>query len=112
MKIQQDQKAIISPEVLFQEVSGEIVLLDLASESYFGLDEIGARIWALLNEEKTVGQIVGVLLDWATGNPGLISHPKRVSAAGKARGWTMTRRFCACCSWSRSHNRPKSLTNY
>jgi hypothetical protein len=63
MKIQQDQKVIISPEVLFQEVSGEIVLLDLASESYFGLDEIGARIWALLNEEKSVGQIVEVLLE-------------------------------------------------
>jgi len=63
MNIQQDQKVIISPEVLFQEVSGEIVLLDLASESYFGLDEIGARIWALLNEEKTVGQIVEVLLE-------------------------------------------------
>ena len=63
MNIQQDQKVIISPEVLFQEVSGEIVLLDLASESYFGLDEIGARIWALLNEEKTVGQIVEILLE-------------------------------------------------
>jgi hypothetical protein len=63
MKIQQDQKVIISPEVLFQEVSGEIVLLDLASESYFGLDEIGARIWALLNEEQSVGQIVEVLLE-------------------------------------------------
>ena len=63
MKIQQDQKVIISPEVLFQEVSGEIVLLDLASESYFGLDEIGARIWTLLNEEKSVRQIVEVLLE-------------------------------------------------
>ena len=63
MNIQQDQKVAISPEVLFQEVSGEIVLLDLASESYFGLDEIGARIWALLNEEKTVGQIVEILLE-------------------------------------------------
>ena len=63
MNIQQDQKVIISPEVLFQEVSGEIVLLDLASESYFGLDEIGARIWTLLNEEKAVGQILEVLLE-------------------------------------------------
>ena len=63
MNIQQDQKVTISPEVLFQEVSGEIVLLDLASESYFGLDEIGGRIWALLNEEKTVRQIVEVLLE-------------------------------------------------
>ena len=63
VNIQQDQKVTISPEVLFQEVSGEIVLLDLASESYFGLDEIGARIWALLNEEKAMGQILEVLLE-------------------------------------------------
>ena len=36
MQIQKEQKASISPEVLFQEVSGETVLLDLASENYFG----------------------------------------------------------------------------
>ena len=37
MQIQADQKVTISPEVLFQEVSGETVLLDLSSENYFGL---------------------------------------------------------------------------
>jgi hypothetical protein len=36
--------------------------LDLASESYFGLDEIGARIWGLLGEGKDVGQVLEVLL--------------------------------------------------
>jgi len=30
-------------EVLFQEVGGEAVLLDLASEQYFGLDPVGTR---------------------------------------------------------------------
>ena len=30
----------ISAEVLTQEVGGEIVILDLKSESYFGLDEV------------------------------------------------------------------------
>ncbi len=35
-----------SGEVLQQEVGGEAVLLDLASESYFGLDPVGTRIWA------------------------------------------------------------------
>ena len=62
MEINNDQRFTVSPEVLFQEVSGEMVLLDLASESYFGLDEIGARIWGLLGEDKNQGQILDVLL--------------------------------------------------
>jgi hypothetical protein len=62
MGIQKDQVISVSSEVLFQEVSGEMVLLDLASENYFGLDELGARIWGLLNEGKDVSQILELLL--------------------------------------------------
>lgn len=40
----------VSSEVLVQEVGGEAVLLDLASEQYFGLDAVGTRIWELLAE--------------------------------------------------------------
>ena len=61
MQIQKEQTAKISPEVLFQEVSGEIVLLDLASENYFGLDEIGARIWTLLSVGSSVGAVLETL---------------------------------------------------
>jgi len=42
------KKITLSPEALFQEVGGEIVILDLKSEQYFGLNEVGARIWQLL----------------------------------------------------------------
>ena len=59
MEIRPEQVYTLSPDVLFQEVSGEVVLLDLASESYFGLDEVGARIWLMLSE----GQAVGTVLD-------------------------------------------------
>ncbi len=38
----------VSSEVVAREVGGEMVLLDLASGQYFGLDPIGARIWELL----------------------------------------------------------------
>ena len=62
MEIQEEQKVTISPEVLFQEVSGEMVLLDLASESYFGLDAIGARIWGLLESGATVGETLDTLM--------------------------------------------------
>ena len=63
MGIQKDQKYTVSDDVLFQEVSGETVLLDLDSESYFGLDEIGTRIWKLLNDETSAGEMVDALLE-------------------------------------------------
>ena len=62
MDIRDDQVFTISNDVLFQEVSGETVLLDLESEQYFGLDEVGTRIWALLNEGQGVDAIVETLL--------------------------------------------------
>ena len=39
-----------SKDVVAREVGGEMVLLDLASGQYFGLDKIGGRIWELLTE--------------------------------------------------------------
>jgi len=33
---------------MFQEIGGEGVILDLASSTYFGLDEVGVRLWQLL----------------------------------------------------------------
>jgi hypothetical protein len=63
MKIKHDHAFNLSEDVLFQEVSGETVLLDLASEQYFGLDEVGTRIWQLLNDRKTVSEMVDILLN-------------------------------------------------
>lgn len=34
--------------VMFREIAGESVLLNLDSETYFGLDEIGTRMWNVL----------------------------------------------------------------
>ena len=52
----------ISNNVLAQEVAGETVLLDLASESYFGLDAVGTRIWQLLQAGKAETEVVDTLL--------------------------------------------------
>jgi len=56
-------KLKISPEVHSQEVGGETVLLDLQSESYFGLDEVGTRIWQLLQENGDMGSIFETILN-------------------------------------------------
>lgn len=37
-----------SKDVVARKVGGEIVLLDLESGQYFGLDSVGARIWELI----------------------------------------------------------------
>ena len=56
------QKVTISPEVLSQEVDGETVLLDLQSESYLGLDEVGTRIWQLLNDGSNLQAVFDTLI--------------------------------------------------
>ena len=56
------QKVSISSDVLSQEVDGETVLLDLKSENYFGLDEVGTRIWQLLNEGSDLQNVLNTLL--------------------------------------------------
>lgn len=57
-----NQTIILSPDVISQEVSGETVLLDLESENYFGLDEVGTRIWQLIKETNDLKAIYDTLL--------------------------------------------------
>ena len=61
MKFQTTDRFNISEEVLSQEVNGETVLLDLEGESYFGLNEVGTRIWQLLQSEHSVAGMVDTL---------------------------------------------------
>ena len=58
-----NQTITLSPEVISQEVSGETVLLDLDSENYFGLDEVGTRIWQLIKETSDLQAIYKTLLE-------------------------------------------------
>jgi hypothetical protein len=39
-----------SGDVVSREVAGEMVLLDLASGTYFGLNRVGCRVWERLSE--------------------------------------------------------------
>ena len=61
MKFQATDRFNISDEVLSQEVNGETVLLDLDGESYFGLNEVGTRVWQLLKDELNIGLVLDTL---------------------------------------------------
>lgn len=47
----------IAPGVVFREVGGEAVLLDLGSQRYFTLDATGTRMWALLAEHGSPDEV-------------------------------------------------------
>ena len=53
----------ISEHTLFQELSGEAVLLELSRGVYFGLDAVGTRIWQLLGEGRSLQETVATLVD-------------------------------------------------
>lgn len=38
-------------------LAGECIILDLESEQYFALDEVGARVWQLVGKAISVGDI-------------------------------------------------------
>ena len=41
----------VSDEVVFRELDGEAVILNLESGIYFGLDEVGTRFWQLIEQD-------------------------------------------------------------
>jgi len=45
------------------EMSNEVAILDPKSGMYFGLDHVGARIWQLIQEPKSVKDIRDAILE-------------------------------------------------
>ena len=87
MKPTIEATAVISPEVLFQEIGGEAVLLDLASERYFGLDAVGTRIWQLLQDQGSLRVVYDRMLDEYDVEPSrleedLLNHVGELAEAG------------------------------
>ena len=50
-----------SADSLSRELDGQQVFLQLETEAYFGLDEVGTRIWECLSSADTVGDALKTL---------------------------------------------------
>jgi len=53
---------VAAKEQIFSELDGEAVILNLKTGVYHGLDVVGARIWTLLQESKTINEVINTLL--------------------------------------------------
>ena len=61
MPAARDAAIRIRKDVVFRDLEGEMVLLNLATGVYFGLDPVGTRIWALIDDGRSVDQIVAAI---------------------------------------------------
>ena len=54
---------VVAKDQVSSDLGEEVVILNLKKGMYYGLDEVGARIWNLIQEPKAVDEIRDLLLD-------------------------------------------------
>lgn len=55
-------KVRINDDVVFNDLQGEVVLLNLKTGIYFGLDPVGTRAWQLIQDHGRLGPVKDAML--------------------------------------------------
>ena len=63
MSVTFDSRLRVPEDVLVSDLDGESVILNLKTESYFGLDTIGARMWTAVTNGRTVQEAYDALAE-------------------------------------------------
>jgi hypothetical protein len=53
----------IPEDIVFRDLAGEAVLLNLGTGMYFGLNGMGTQIWRLISEGYSLEQLVAAVLE-------------------------------------------------
>ena len=51
-----------SADQISAEVDGETLLMSIERGKYYGMDAVGSRIWALLEQPRSIGEICDALM--------------------------------------------------
>lgn len=60
--VQLDSVVTRDASLIFSDLDGEIVMMSIESGKYYGLKEIGSRIWALIEQPHSVGELCDTLM--------------------------------------------------
>jgi hypothetical protein len=52
-----------SPEIVFNKLDEEIMMMSIKNSEYYGLDNIASRVWEILTKPSTLSEIVETLLE-------------------------------------------------
>ncbi len=58
-----DMMVLAAPDQVSSDLAGESVILNLKTGLYYGLNEVGANIWDLIQSPKTVAEICQAILE-------------------------------------------------
>jgi hypothetical protein len=61
--VSKDSIVVASNDQVSSDLAGEVVMLSLKNGTYYGLDEVGARIWDLIQQPQSVGAVRDIILD-------------------------------------------------
>jgi hypothetical protein len=61
-KVSDDSSVVATKEQVSSDLAGEAVILNIKSGVYYGLNAVGARIWNLIQEQKTVKEVRDTIL--------------------------------------------------
>ena len=59
--IRLDDTITVNEDLMVADLDGEMVLLNTQSGTYFGLNEVGSRIWELASEPRMIKDILDAL---------------------------------------------------
>jgi hypothetical protein len=62
MTVSLSDRAFVTPRALCKDLGDEAILLDLETETYFGLNPVGNRILQLLASGRSIGETLETLL--------------------------------------------------
>jgi len=62
IKIQLNSVVVAVADQVSCDLEGEAAVLNLKTGVYYGLDDIGASIWRMLNEPRRVDELIDALL--------------------------------------------------
>jgi hypothetical protein len=55
--VSKDMTVVAAKGQVSSDLGGEVAILDLERGTYYGLDEVGARIWQLVQDPTVVGEV-------------------------------------------------------
>ena len=76
-RLSEDTRLRLADENVWSGLGEEVVILDLASSSYLGLDDVGAAVWGSLAEPCTVGELEARLASVYEVDPAELSEDLR-----------------------------------
>jgi hypothetical protein len=60
--VSRSSTVVAAKDQVSSDLGGEVAILDLKAGMYYGLDEVGARIWELIQEPRAVREVHNMLL--------------------------------------------------